>query len=40
MEEANIYTKEGREKQLNNGIIEDFEEGFMQGYCDVAMAYY
>lgn len=31
--EKNIYTKEGRESLLEEDIINDFEESFMQGYC-------
>jgi hypothetical protein len=37
----NIYVEEDREEMLENGIINEFEEGFMQGYCNaVAMEYY
>ena len=37
----NIYAEEDREEMLENGLIDELEEGFMQGYCEaIAMQYY
>ena len=31
-QQEDVYTEEGRESQLNDDEIEDWEAGFMEGY--------
>ncbi len=36
MEFVDIYTREGREEELEDDVICAFEEGFMEGYEQAA----